>query len=140
MVKSLMLWLCKLWKHGNIQLLVSQFCSDGLVDPLYNVYCKTTTAKEFGSHWNASTSQKMLVTKKFVVISGFWITRWLIKEAVAQSRFRPAVTQAGKNLKKLLKHKLKEMSVEGLGCCLRIERGQQAGSERTLYTPEYAKG
>ncbi|GJU35660.1 pol polyprotein [Tanacetum coccineum] len=48
------------WKHSDF--LCHNYVLNGLIDPLYNVYCKTTTAKElWGVHWNASTRQKMLV-------------------------------------------------------------------------------
>ncbi|GJV29175.1 hypothetical protein Tco_1385623 [Tanacetum coccineum] len=40
----------KAWKHSDF--VCHNYVLSGLVDSLYNVYCKTMTAKELWSHWN----------------------------------------------------------------------------------------
>ncbi|GJX42164.1 retrotransposon protein, putative, ty1-copia subclass [Tanacetum coccineum] len=46
---------------------VPQLCLNGLIDPLYNVYCKTTTAKELWESLERKYKTEDAGTKKFVV-------------------------------------------------------------------------
>ncbi|GJZ00230.1 hypothetical protein Tco_0517659 [Tanacetum coccineum] len=64
-VNPLMHRLCKLWKHGNIQTSCHNYVLNGLVDSLYNVYCKTTTAKELWESLERKYKTDDAVTKKF---------------------------------------------------------------------------
>nr|GEY87728.1 Pol polyprotein [Tanacetum cinerariifolium] len=53
------------WKHSYF--LCHNYVLNGLIDPLYNVYCKTTTAKELWESLEHKYKTKDVATKKFVV-------------------------------------------------------------------------
>ncbi|GJQ95331.1 putative reverse transcriptase domain-containing protein [Tanacetum coccineum] len=53
------------WKHSYF--LCHNYVLNGLIDPLYNVYCKTTTAKELWESLERKYKTKDPGTKKFVV-------------------------------------------------------------------------
>nr|GEV11905.1 Pol polyprotein [Tanacetum cinerariifolium] len=52
------------WKHSNF--LCHNYVLNGLIDPLYNVYCKTTTAKELWESLERKYKTEDASTKKFV--------------------------------------------------------------------------
>ncbi|GJV15532.1 hypothetical protein Tco_1360855 [Tanacetum coccineum] len=45
------------WKHSDF--LCHNYVLNGLIDPLYNVYCKTTTAKELWDHWKQDKTEML---------------------------------------------------------------------------------
>ncbi|GJW00252.1 hypothetical protein Tco_1555503 [Tanacetum coccineum] len=53
------------WEHSNF--LCHNYVLNGLIDPLYNVYCKTTTAKELWEPLERKYKTEDAGTKKFVV-------------------------------------------------------------------------
>ncbi|GJX00086.1 hypothetical protein Tco_0183999 [Tanacetum coccineum] len=53
------------WKHSDF--LCHNYVLNGLIDPLYNVYCKTTTAKELWESLERKYKTEDAGTKKFVV-------------------------------------------------------------------------
>ncbi|GJU13857.1 ribonuclease H-like domain-containing protein [Tanacetum coccineum] len=53
------------WKHSDF--LCHNYVLNGLIDPLYNVYCKTTTAKELWEPLERKYKTEDAGTKKFVV-------------------------------------------------------------------------
>ncbi|GJV47163.1 hypothetical protein Tco_1437375 [Tanacetum coccineum] len=55
----------KAWKH--LDFLCHNYVLNGLIDPLYNVYCKTTTAKELWESLERKYKTEDAGTKKFVV-------------------------------------------------------------------------
>ncbi|GJT74860.1 retrovirus-related pol polyprotein from transposon TNT 1-94 [Tanacetum coccineum] len=54
------------WKHSDF--LCHNYVLNGLIDPLYNVYCKTTTAKELWESLERKYKTEDAGTKKFVVL------------------------------------------------------------------------
>ncbi|GKD12138.1 hypothetical protein Tco_1196545, partial [Tanacetum coccineum] len=55
----------KAWKHSDF--LCHNYVLNGLIDPLYNVYCKTTIAKELWESLERKYKTEDASTKKFVV-------------------------------------------------------------------------
>nr|GEW47098.1 uncharacterized protein [Tanacetum cinerariifolium] len=55
----------KAWKHSDF--LCHNYVLNGLIDPLYNVYCKSTTAKELWESLERKYKTKDAGTKNFVV-------------------------------------------------------------------------
>ncbi|GKF88192.1 hypothetical protein Tco_0259069 [Tanacetum coccineum] len=55
----------KAWKHSDF--LCHNYVLNGLIDPLYNVYCKTMTAKELWESLERKYKTEDAGTKKFVV-------------------------------------------------------------------------
>ncbi|GJW89787.1 pol polyprotein [Tanacetum coccineum] len=53
------------WKHSDF--LCHNYVLNGLIDPLYNVYCKTTTAKELWESLERKYKTEDAGTKKFMV-------------------------------------------------------------------------
>ncbi|GJX80943.1 hypothetical protein Tco_0329092 [Tanacetum coccineum] len=102
------------WKHSDF--LCHNYVLNGLIDPLYNVYCKTTTAKELWESLERKYKTEDAGTKKFVV-----------------ARFLDYKMVDSKSV-----HKRKEMSVEDLVVRLRIEEDNKLAQKDT-YTPESAK-
>nr|GEZ40662.1 hypothetical protein [Tanacetum cinerariifolium] len=96
-------------------------------DPLYNVYCKTTTAKELGESLERKYKIEDAGTKKFVVSRFFDYKMVDSKNVISQVEF-----------KNYLKHKQKEMSVEDLVARLCIEEDNRLAQKDT-YTPDSAK-
>ncbi|GJU60511.1 hypothetical protein Tco_1238277 [Tanacetum coccineum] len=103
------------WKHSDF--LCHNYVLNGLVDGLYNVYCKTTTAKELWESLERKYKTKDAGTKKFVV------ARFLNYKMVDSKN---VITQR------------KEMSVEDLVVRLRIEEDNKLAQKNT-YTPDSAK-
>ncbi|GKB18530.1 hypothetical protein Tco_0852453 [Tanacetum coccineum] len=98
------------WKHSDF--LCHNYVLNGLIDPLYNVYCKTTTAKELWESLKHKYKTKDAGTKKFVVASFLDY--------------------------KMVDLKSVEMSVEDLVVRLRIEEDNKLAQKDT-YTPDSAK-
>nr|GEV44348.1 chlorophyll a-b binding protein 3C, chloroplastic [Tanacetum cinerariifolium] len=96
-------------------------------DPLYNVYCKTTTAKELGESLERKYKIEDAGTKKFVVARFMDYKMVDSKNVISQVEF-----------KNYLKHKQNEMSVEDLVTRLCIEEDNRLAQKDT-YTPDSAK-
>ncbi|GJX87099.1 hypothetical protein Tco_0339113 [Tanacetum coccineum] len=101
------------WKHSDF--LCHNYVLNGLIDPLYNVYYKTTTAKEL---WE-SLERKYKTEDAAVAIIKKLPPSWV-------------------DFKNYLKHKRKEMSVEDLVVRLRIEEDNRL-AQKDIYTPDSAK-
>ncbi|GJR12802.1 pol polyprotein [Tanacetum coccineum] len=115
------------WKHSEF--LCRNYVLNGLVDSLYNVYCKTTTAKELWESLERKYKTEDAGTKKFVV------ARFLDYKMVDSKSVLPP---SWVDFKNYLKHKRKEMSVEDLVVRLRIEEDNRLAQKDT-YTPDSAK-
>ncbi|GJU43447.1 hypothetical protein Tco_1200713 [Tanacetum coccineum] len=148
------------WKHSDF--LCHNYVLNGLIDPLYNVYCKTTTAKELWESLERKYKTEDAGTKKFVVarfldykmvdsknvISQVQDLQVLIHDIHAEGMTLSETFQAAAIIEKLppswvdfknyLKHKRKEMSVEDLVVRLRIEEDNMLAQKDT-YTPDSAK-
>nr|GEV49734.1 uncharacterized protein [Tanacetum cinerariifolium] len=148
------------WKHSDF--LCHNYVLNGLIDPLYNVYCKTTTAKELWESLERKYKTEDASTKKFVVarfldykmvdsknvISQVQGLQVLIHDIHAEGMTLSETFQAAAITEKLppswvefknyLKHKRKEMSVEDLVVRLRIEKDNMLAQKDT-YTPDSAK-
>nr|GEV48932.1 zinc finger, CCHC-type [Tanacetum cinerariifolium] len=131
------------WKHSNF--LCHNYVLNGLIYPLYNVYCKTTTAKELWESLERKYNTEDAGTKKFVVahfldykmvdsknvICQVQDRKVLIYDIHAEGMTLSKTFQVDAIIEKLplswvdfknyLKHKRKEMSVEDLVVRLRIE-------------------
>ncbi|GKA59734.1 retrovirus-related pol polyprotein from transposon TNT 1-94 [Tanacetum coccineum] len=122
------------WKHSDF--LCHNYVLNGLVDSLYNVYCKTTTAKELWESLERKYKTEDAGTNKFVV------ARFLDYNMVDSKN---VITQV-QDLQVLLHnihtegmpHNRKEMSVEDLIVCLRIEKDNKMAQKNT-YAPDSAK-
>nr|GEZ48498.1 hypothetical protein [Tanacetum cinerariifolium] len=123
-------------------------------DPLYNVYCKTTTAKELWESLERKYKTEDAGAKKFMaahfldykmvdsknVISQVQDLQVLIHDIQAEGMTLSETFQVAAIIEKLppswvdfknyLKHKQKEMSVEDLVVCLRIEEDNRSNPKR----------
>ncbi|GKB43094.1 pol polyprotein [Tanacetum coccineum] len=148
------------WKHSDF--LCHNYVLNGLIDPLYNVYCKTTTAKELWESLERKYKTEDAGTKKFVVarfldykmvdsknvISQVQDLQVLLHDIHAEGMILSETFQVAAIIEKLppswvefknyLKHKRKEMSVEDLVVRLRIEEDNKLAQKDT-YTPDSAK-
>ncbi|GJW81726.1 retrovirus-related pol polyprotein from transposon TNT 1-94 [Tanacetum coccineum] len=148
------------WKHSDF--LCHNYVLNGLIDPLYNVYCKTTTAKELWESLERKYKTEDAGTKKFVVarfldykmvdsknvISQVQDLQVLLHDIHAEGMTLSETFQVAAIIEKLppswvefknyLKHKRKEMSVEDLVVRLRIEEDNKLAQKDT-YTPDSAK-
>ncbi|GJW68865.1 hypothetical protein Tco_0123289 [Tanacetum coccineum] len=106
------------WKHSDF--LCHNYVLNGLVDSLYNVYCKTTTAKNTGGVGTQVLNNMDVGTKE---VSGLLV-------------FLDYKMVDSKNV--ITQHKRKEMSVEDLVVHLRIEEDNKLAQKNT-YTPDSAK-
>ncbi|GJU09292.1 pol polyprotein [Tanacetum coccineum] len=150
------------WKHSDF--LCHNYVLNGLIDPLYNVYCKTTTAKELWESLerkykteDAGTNvrvarffdYKMVDSKN--VISQVQDLQVLLHDIHAEGMTLSETFQVAAIIEKLppswvefknyLKHKRKAMSVEDLvifGSSSSYKE-EQAGSQVDTYTPDSAK-
>ncbi|GJZ80449.1 pol polyprotein [Tanacetum coccineum] len=118
------------WKHSDF--LCHNYVLNGLIDPLYNVYCKTTTAKELWESLERKYKTEDADTKKFVV------ARFLDYKMVDSKNVIKKLPPSWVEFKNYLKHKRKEMSVEDLVVRLRIEEDNKLAQKDT-YTPDSAK-
>nr|GEX04851.1 zinc finger, CCHC-type [Tanacetum cinerariifolium] len=101
-------------------------------DPLYNVYCKTTTAKELWESLERKYKTEDAGTKKLV------IARLLDYKMVDSKNVISQLPPSWVDFKNYLKHKQKEMSVEDLFVRLRIKEDNMLALKDT-YTPDFAK-
>ncbi|GJY66131.1 pol polyprotein [Tanacetum coccineum] len=149
------------WRHSDF--LCHDYVLNGLVDSLYNVYCRITTVKEFWESLESKYKTEDAGTKKFVVArfldykmddSKIVITQvskicgCLPKHIHAEGMNLSETFQVAAIIKKLppswvefknyLKHKRKEMSVKDLVVRLRIEEDNKLAQKNT-YTPDSAK-
>ncbi|GJW14597.1 hypothetical protein Tco_0018730 [Tanacetum coccineum] len=124
------------WKHSDF--LCHNYVLNGLIDPLYNVYCKTTTAKELWESLEASTRQKMLVQDLQVLLHDIHAEGMTLSETFQVAAIIEKLPPSWVEFKNYLKHKRKEMSVEDLVVRLRIEEDNKLAQKDT-YTPESAK-
>nr|GEW13705.1 hypothetical protein [Tanacetum cinerariifolium] len=147
------------WKH--LDFLCHNYVLNGLIDPLYNMYCKTTTAKELWESLERKYKAEDAGTKKFVVarfldykmvdsnnvISHVQDLQVLIHDIHAEGITLSETFQVATIIEKLppscvdfknyLKHKRKEMSVEDLVVRLHIEEDNMLALNDT-YTPDSA--
>ncbi|GJY28101.1 hypothetical protein Tco_0403868 [Tanacetum coccineum] len=131
------------WKHSDF--LCHNYVQNGLIDPLYNVYCKTTTVKELWESLECKYKTEDAGTKKFVVArfldykmvdsknvkSQVQDLQVLLHDIHAEGMTLSETFQVAAIIEKLppswvefknyLKHKRKEMSVEDLVVRLCIE-------------------
>ncbi|GKA06881.1 retrovirus-related pol polyprotein from transposon TNT 1-94 [Tanacetum coccineum] len=148
------------WKHSDF--LCHNYVLNGLIDPLYNVYCKTMTAKELWESLERKYKTEDAGTKKFVVarfldykivdsknmISQVQDLQVLLHDIHAEGMTLSETFQVAAIIEKLppswvefknyLKHKRKEMSVEDLVVRLRIEEDNKLAQKDT-YAPDSAK-
>ncbi|GKA23169.1 pol polyprotein, partial [Tanacetum coccineum] len=148
------------WKHSDF--LCHNYVLNGLIDPLYNVYCKTTTAKELWESLERKYKTEDAGTKKFVVarfldykmvdsksvVSQVQDLQVLLHDIHAEGMTLSETFQVAAIIEKLppswvefknyLKHKRKEMSVEDLVVRLRIEEDNKL-AQKDSYTPDSAK-
>lgn len=148
------------WKHSDF--LCHNYVLNGLVDSLYNVYCKTKTAKELWESLERKYKTEDAGTKKFVVarfldykmddskkvMSQVQDLQILLHDIHAEGMTLSETFQVAAIIEKLppswvefknyLKHKRKEMSVEDLVVRLRIEEDNKLAQKNT-YTPDSAK-
>nr|GEU47561.1 retrotransposon protein, putative, Ty1-copia subclass [Tanacetum cinerariifolium] len=118
------------WKHSDF--LCHNFVLNCLIDPLYNVYCMTTTTKELWESLECKYKTEDAGTKKFVVAC------FLDYKMVDSKNVISQVQDLQVDFKNYLKHKRKEMSVEDLVVRLRIEEDNRLALKDT-YTPDSAK-
>ncbi|GJX44598.1 retrovirus-related pol polyprotein from transposon TNT 1-94 [Tanacetum coccineum] len=142
--------------------LCHNYVLNGLINPLYNVYCKTTTAKELWVSLERKYKTEDAGTKKFVVarfldykmvdsknvISQVQDLQVLLHDIHAEGMTLSETFQVAAIIEKLppswvefknyLKHKRKEMSVEDLVVRLRIEEDNKLAQKDT-YAPDSAK-
>ncbi|GJW98685.1 retrovirus-related pol polyprotein from transposon TNT 1-94, partial [Tanacetum coccineum] len=142
--------------------LCHNYVLNGLVDDLYNVYCKTTTAKELWESLERKYKTEDAGTKKFVVArfldykmvdSKNVITQvqdlqvllhdihaegMTVSEAFQVAAIIEKLPPSWVDFKNYLKHKRKEMSVEDLIVRLRIEEDNKLAQKNT-YAPDSAK-
>ncbi|GJT30409.1 hypothetical protein Tco_0910684 [Tanacetum coccineum] len=131
------------WKHSDF--LCHNYVLNGLIDPRYNVYCKTMTANQLWESLERKYKTKDVGTKKFVValfldykvvdsksmVSEVQDLQVLLHDIHAERMTFSETFQVAAIIEKLppswvefknyLKHKRKEMSVEDLVVCPRIE-------------------
>lgn len=148
------------WKHPDF--LCHNYVLNGLVDSLYNVYCKTKTAKELWESLERKYKTEDAGTKKFVVarfldykmddskkvMSQVQDLQILLHNIYAEGMTLSETFQVAAIIEKLppswvefknyLKHKRKEMSVEDLVVRLRIEEDNKL-AQKNAYTPDSAK-
>ncbi|GJU01479.1 pol polyprotein [Tanacetum coccineum] len=118
------------WKHSDF--LCHNYVLNGLIDPLYNVYCKTTTAKELWESLERQVHGQKEASTKEIRGSSFLITDGLIKERVSQVQDLLVKPPSWVEFKNYLKR------VEDLVVRLRIEEDNKLAQKDT-YTPESAK-
>ncbi|GKA79112.1 pol polyprotein [Tanacetum coccineum] len=118
---------------GNIHTyLAVKYVLNGLIDPLYNVYCKTHDCKE--SYGVIGTQvQDLQVLLHDIHAEGMTLSETFQVAAIIE-KLPPSWVE----FKNYLKHKRKEMSVEDLVVRLRIEEDNKLAQKDT-YTPESAK-
>ncbi|GJT45275.1 retrovirus-related pol polyprotein from transposon TNT 1-94 [Tanacetum coccineum] len=148
------------WRHSDF--LCHNYILNGLVDSLYNVNCKTTTAKELWESLDRKYKTEDASTKKFmvaqfldykmddskIVITQVYDLQVLLHDIHAEGMTLSETFQVAAIIEKLppswvefknyLKHKRKEMSVKDLVVHLRIEEDNKLAQKNT-YTPDSDK-
>ncbi|GKA86569.1 pol polyprotein [Tanacetum coccineum] len=120
----------KAWKHSEF--LCRNYVLNGLVDSLYNMYCKTMTAKEVWESLDAKV-QDLQVLLHDIHAEGMTLSETFQAVAIIEK-----LPHRWGEFKNYLKHKRKEMSVEDLVVCIRIEEDNKLAQKDT-YTPDSAK-
>ncbi|GJZ43329.1 hypothetical protein Tco_0590584 [Tanacetum coccineum] len=120
------------WKHSDF--LCHNYVLNGLIDPLYNVYCKTTTRHRIMGVIGTQVHKTERCWYKEIRGTRFFGYKMVeFKERVSRVS-RPACSASTRQSSR----QSERNDVDELGCSLRIGRGQQACSKDT-YTPESAK-
>ncbi|GJU08223.1 retrovirus-related pol polyprotein from transposon TNT 1-94 [Tanacetum coccineum] len=149
----------KAWKYSDF--LCYNYVLNGLEDSLYNVYCKTTTAKKLWESLERKYKTEDAGTKKFVVVcfldykmvdSKNVITQGQDLQVLLHDIHAEGVTLSETfqvaaiieklpprwvEFKKYLKHKQKEISVKDLVVRLRIKEDNKL-AQKSTYTPDSA--
>ncbi|GJV61678.1 hypothetical protein Tco_0870817 [Tanacetum coccineum] len=129
------------WIHSDF--LCHNYILNDLVGSLYNVYCKTTNAKELWESFKCKYKTGDVGTKKFVVLlhdihaEGMTLSETFQVDAIIEKLLEKLPT-SWVEFKNYLKHMRKEMSVEDLVVHLRIEEDNKLAQKNT-YTPDSAK-
>ncbi|KAK1419831.1 hypothetical protein QVD17_29199 [Tagetes erecta] len=145
------------WKHSEF--LCRNYVLNGLVDALYNVYCKTATAKELWDSLERKYKTEDAGTKKFVVarfldfkmvdtktvISQVQELQIILSDILAEGMVLSETFQVAAMVEKLppswvdfknyLKHKRKEMTVDELVVRLRIEEDNRLALKESQMQP-----
>ncbi|GKC47221.1 hypothetical protein Tco_1064943 [Tanacetum coccineum] len=122
------------WKHSDF--LCYNYVMNGLVDALYNVYCKTTTAKELWESLERKYKTEDAGTKKFVVLlHDIHAEGMNLSESFQVAAIIEKLPPSWVEFKNYLKHKRNEISVEDLVVHLRIEEDNKLAQKNT-YTPD----
>ncbi|XP_071687917.1 uncharacterized protein [Rutidosis leptorrhynchoides] len=147
------------WNHSDF--LCRNYVLNGMVDSLYNVYCKTKTAKELWESLERKYKTEDAGTKKWVVakflefmmidsktvMSQVQELQVIIHDIHAEGMVISEGFQVAAIIEKLppswmdfknYKHKRKEMTVEDLVVRLRIEEDKKVAIKRS-YAPSSAK-
>ncbi|GJT91793.1 retrovirus-related pol polyprotein from transposon TNT 1-94 [Tanacetum coccineum] len=122
------------WKY--LDFLCHNYVLNGLVDSLYNVYCKTNTTKELRESLERKYKTKDVGTKKFMV-AHFLDYKVVGSKNVISHVQDWQLPSSWVEFKNFLKHKRKEMSVKDLVVHLRIEEDNKLAQKNT-YTPDSA--
>ncbi|GJV27831.1 hypothetical protein Tco_1384279 [Tanacetum coccineum] len=108
------------WKHSDF--LCHNYVLNGLIDPLYNVYCKTKTAKEL---WESLEHKYKIeddgIKKLVVLLHGIHAEGMTLSETFQVAAIIEKLPPSWVEFKNYLKHKRKEMTVEDLVVRLCIE-------------------
>ena len=144
------------WKDADY--LCRNYVLNGLTDSLYNVFCVKQTAKELWESLDQKYKSEDAGTKKFmvarfldfkmvdsktvksqveelqVILHDILAEGMVLSESFQVAAIIEKLPPAWKDFKNYLKHKRKEMNVEGLVLRLRIEEENRA-SERKLLKP-----
>ncbi|GJU12044.1 hypothetical protein Tco_1134440 [Tanacetum coccineum] len=123
-------------KHSDF--LCHNYVLNGLVDSLYNVYYKTTTAKELWESLERKYKTEDAGTKKFVVAHFLDYKMVDSKNVITQVQDLQVLLHDIHAEGMTLSHKRKEMSVEDLVVRLLIEEDNKLAQKNT-YTPDSAK-
>ena len=148
------------WKHSEY--LCRNYVLNGLVDSLYNVYCKITTAKELWESLDRKYKTEDAGTKKFIVarflefkmvdsktvMNQVQELQVILSEILSEGMVLGETFQVACIIEKLppswldfknyLKHKRKEMTIEDLVVRLRIEEDNRV-AQKGGQTEGYAK-
>ncbi|KAI3812677.1 hypothetical protein L1987_17389 [Smallanthus sonchifolius] len=140
------------WNHSDF--LCRNYVLNGMVDALYNVYCKTKTAKELWESLERKYKTEDVGTKKFVVakfldfkmidsktvMSQVQELQVILHDIHAEGMTLSETFQVAAIIEKLppnwvdfknyLKHKRKEMTIEDLVVRLRIEEDNKTALKR----------
>ncbi|KAJ0865806.1 hypothetical protein HanRHA438_Chr12g0544561 [Helianthus annuus] len=125
------------WNHSDF--LCRNFILNGLVDTLYNVYCKAKTAKELWGSLDRKYKTEDAGTKKFVVAK--FLDFKMIDSKTVMSQVAAMIEKlppSWVDFKNYLKHKRKEMTIEYLVVRLRIEEDNKVALKK-VDGPEIVK-